>query len=389
MVRFKQTTTVLFWVATLFFSNSVQAGLLYSIVDLGTLGGTNSWGYGINDAGQVTGMAETITRGQNAFITNVDNKMLDLGTLGGDTSVGYGINNFGQVTGSAKIASPTWYTAYDHAFIAQQTGLMTDLGTLGGNISVGRSINNAGQVVGYARDSDGRTHGFINTSGVMTDLGFRGFALDINDSGLVTGSYLTTNGSYHALITNSDGNLTDLGTLGGYSSEGAAVNASGIVVGHSDTGRPYFTSGGTMSVSSHAFVTDSLGNMTDLGTLGGYQSIALDINDLGQIVGNSTTSILKDYFSQYEKSAFVTENGVLKDLNSLLNVTDSGWFLTSAEGINNSGQITGYGFHDGATRAFLLTPVSAVPEPWDICLFISGLLGLFSVKPRSKQQLTE
>jgi hypothetical protein len=39
-------------------ANTAQAALLYSVTDLGTLGG-NSYGYGINNAGQVTGYSGT------------------------------------------------------------------------------------------------------------------------------------------------------------------------------------------------------------------------------------------------------------------------------------------------------------------------------------------
>jgi probable HAF family extracellular repeat protein len=45
----------------------------------------------------------------------------------------------------------------------------------------------------------------------------------------------------------------------------------------------------------------------------------------------------------------------MRDLNNLL-PPNSGWELTQALGINDKGQIVGYGTHDGQIRAFLLTP---------------------------------
>ncbi len=54
------------------------------------------------------------------------------------------------------------------------------------------------------------------------------------------------------------------------------------------------------------------------------------------------------------------EGGTAFDLNTLL-VDGGGWTLQSAEGINDRGQIVGYGQFGGQTRAYLLTP--AVPEP--------------------------
>jgi probable HAF family extracellular repeat protein len=46
----------------------------------------------------------------------------------------------------------------------------------------------------------------------------------------------------------------------------------------------------------------------------------------------------------------------MHDLESMI-PEDSGWVLQIARAINNDGQITGTGIHNGATRAFLLTPV--------------------------------
>src|SRR5215207_10175943 len=54
--------------------------------DLGTLGGTNSYAYGINDSGQVVGYSDTANSGPHAFLYDSTNGMKDLGTLGGTNS---------------------------------------------------------------------------------------------------------------------------------------------------------------------------------------------------------------------------------------------------------------------------------------------------------------
>jgi probable HAF family extracellular repeat protein len=75
----------------------------YTITNLGTLGGSFSFGNGINARGQVTG--ESFTAGNSsihAFLWDPVAGMQDLGTLGGtldgNYSRGYGINAIGQVT---------------------------------------------------------------------------------------------------------------------------------------------------------------------------------------------------------------------------------------------------------------------------------------------------
>ena len=71
----------------------------------------------------------------------------------------------------------------------------------------------------------------------------------------------------------------DLGTLGGVSSTAQDINEHGQIVGQSQTA----------AGETHAFlITD--GVMQDLGTLGGTFSTADDINDDGQVAGRSRTA---------------------------------------------------------------------------------------------------
>jgi probable HAF family extracellular repeat protein len=120
-----------------------------AMIDLGTLGGNGSYGYGINDSGQVTGQSLTTEDASyHAFL--YDGAMHDLGTLGGSYSVGFGINASGQVVGF----SATSGDIADRAFLFTSGTGMVDLNTLidpltGWELTYGSAINDAGQITGY------------------------------------------------------------------------------------------------------------------------------------------------------------------------------------------------------------------------------------------------
>jgi hypothetical protein len=88
--------------------------------------------------------------------------------------------------------------------------------------------------------------------------------------------------------------------------------------------------------------------------------------------GTGRGELSADLWLRCDRNA--VENGAAIDLNTLLPV-GSGWNLLSAEGINNAGDIVGYGTFGGQTRGFLRT---AVPEPASgLLLACAGLAGLF------------
>ena len=145
----------------------------------------------------------------------------DLGTLGGSGSAGYGVNNNGQVTGSSRIAS-----GQGRGFLYDKTDGMIDIGALGGDFSTGRDINNLGQVTGAVVNGDGEQHGFgfdeVNGMTTFDTLGLNYSELtgafsdgnSINDNGLVAGiSTLNASNMQHAFLYDSLVGFTDLGVL--------------------------------------------------------------------------------------------------------------------------------------------------------------------------------
>jgi len=148
---------------------AISAMAQYTITDLGTLGGSYSIGYGINNSGEVTGFIYTAGN-PHAFLYTPGVGMQDLGTLsGGSQILGAGINNSGQVTGNGDVDGLGGY-----AFLYTPGTGMQDLGALpGGSSSHGCGINDSGQVTGLSSIlTGGAEHAFLYTPGTgMQDLG--------------------------------------------------------------------------------------------------------------------------------------------------------------------------------------------------------------------------
>ena len=134
------------------------------------------------------------------------NGMTDLGTLGGSFSIAFAINDEGQVVGESSTSGDNSTT---HAFLYEGNG-MHDLGTLGGSFSRALGINNAGQIVGVSPNyPGGRIRAFLYSDGVMTDLNslsavkVAGWFLDtanaINSAGQIIGSGVR-GGQTHAYL---------------------------------------------------------------------------------------------------------------------------------------------------------------------------------------------
>jgi probable HAF family extracellular repeat protein len=110
------------------------------------------------------------------------------------------------------------------------------------------------------------------------------------------------------------------------------------------------------------------GNNIDLGTLGGWESMAYSINDNGQIVGYASSTPI----GYFHATLFdPTGNGNNIDLNTLIDPA-CGWTLIWAYSINDYGWIVGWGINPvGESHAYLL-----VPEPATLILLGLAILGL-------------
>ena len=111
-------------------------------IDLGTLGGTFSIAWGINNSREVVGMSETTSGEDHAFYWSTGTSMVDLGTFGGRNSIAFDINDRGQVVGQSEAGTTL------RAFTSNRTGPLVDIGDLGGALTRGLGINRFGTLVG-------------------------------------------------------------------------------------------------------------------------------------------------------------------------------------------------------------------------------------------------
>jgi probable HAF family extracellular repeat protein len=208
---------------------------------------------------------------------------------------------------------------------AGQQYTMVPLGFSGFSGSIGgyTGLNNNGDVVGYNSLTNAA---FLYTDGKLTSLGLGyGDRVAIDNRGQVATVSSTSYRSYLYTPPNL-GNLTDLGSLGGRGglnnagqTNAMALDDSGVVVGVS--------SYPAASPTWHAF-SFANGRISDLGVLvAGGNRQARGINNLGQIVGDSWAT------GGYDR-AFQMVNGTMTDMDPSLPAYDS-----YAQAINDVGQI--------------------------------------------------
>lgn len=165
-----------------------QSPNAFSYTSNGTLTAfTVGYGFAINTAGHIAG---SLPSGPSNIYTNAmlynGTTATSLGTLGGTTSIAYGINDSDVAVGY----SFTIGNSSRHAF-SYSNGAMTDLGTLpGGANSTAEDVNNLGQIVGF---SDGGAnfagnHAFLYTDGEMFDLTAAAQAAGFVNTGPITAS---------------------------------------------------------------------------------------------------------------------------------------------------------------------------------------------------------
>ena len=302
----------------------------YVVAELGTLGGTNGFANAVSNKGSVAGAAtllgDTVS---HAFLWR-KGLIKDLGTLGGPNSGAASLNEEDEVTGSSDTSTPDPlgedFCGFGTNLICLpfvwQDGAMVPLPTLGGSNGAAHAVNSRGQVAGQAenetRDATcgsgselpqfepvlwekGEIHKLPTIAGDPD-----GIVAAINDNGQAVGNTGDCTGFFHG-VRWQDGKAIDLGTLDGMLLVPQAINNRGQVVGFA------------FSQDDSAFVLVAFlwqnGVATNLGTLPPVEvapdlfSLAVGINDKGQIVGDSCDA--------ESCRAFLWQDGTMTELNRL------------------------------------------------------------------------
>jgi probable HAF family extracellular repeat protein len=272
-------------------------------------------------------------------------KLIDMGTFGGPESYILApaiiaspnpMNRRGVTVGGAGTSIPTIATSdpvicggsdggipfVNHA-LKWDGGVVTDLGSLGApdDCSVATSINERGEIAGQSEN------------GVVDPL------FGANEIRAVVWK---------------DGQITDLGTLGGAHSLATTINNKGEVVGLALNSIPdpfslfdFGVGGSSVGTQTRAFLWQQ-GTMRDLGTLGGPDAWGEFLNDRGQVLGfsyiNSTPVDNGPWCPPGNVPAqhpFLWADGRMTDLGSL-GGTCAGSEIPGFQGaLNNPGQVVG------------------------------------------------
>jgi probable HAF family extracellular repeat protein len=372
------------WVTTIVlacFSDAV-AQVSYKVTDLGTMNNGNlGCAMNVNNHGWTEVMYGTLapfsdslfgTLVQGRAAIDIDGLKIDLGTLGGPNSwMNWGqINERGEVVGMAETSVPDpdgedvcgFGTGLTCSPFLWQKGHMSALPTVGGNNGQASAINNRGQIAGFAETAtvDSGCPPFkielpvlwekskaqpLPTVGSDPD----GAAYGLNDQGQAVGYSGTCPAALHAVLWQ-NGTVSALPDLGYPRSNLAwAINDQGQIVGQ------VRSADGT---TKYATLWQN-GTITNLGLLpGDFGASASGINHQGQVVGSA-------WDSNFNWShGFIWQNGVLTDLNTLFPAS-SNLYVVMANKINDRGQISGMalvvsGPHaNKEIHAFLATPVYA------------------------------
>jgi MYXO-CTERM domain-containing protein len=337
-----------------------------------------------------------------AWADNTRWHLLELDLASNTGTRAYGINNRGQVVGQATLAQFTnpalWEISPNGLSLWGAAQLPLPLNTAGASL---RAISDSGLIVGqasspapgapplatvWAKDNVGwavtplaGTEALaVNKSGIIAGLRLDGSTREAvgwlglpygtaatplgklpgsQPAPVVNGAVATGVNVHNEFVGYSDsalgvrafhwakGTMTDLGTLGGTNSVAHGINSAGTVVGYADSAM-----GAVTDVPLSAPVIWRHGVATSLGGPAMSTGSAFAINEHELVVGHIDNS------GGGQNWAFAHDGKAIAYLQDMPGVVGSGWQLSTARGVNDRGQIVGWGLNPaGQERAFVMS----------------------------------
>jgi probable HAF family extracellular repeat protein len=327
---------------------------LFAITTFGGPGGgiVNPSALTLNERGMLVGVGDTSMPDPFApkcftdcFVSHgflwQEGEVTDLGALpGGAGSIPAAINERGWIAEQSQNGAIDPLTGWPEAHaVLWRKGQITDLGTLGGNQSNPNAMNNHGGVVGAALTSTADPFANSPTAACIM-LPFTGSCAGLTfaqNSVIEPGATET-----HAFWWR-NGLMLDLGTLGGPDSNAWNINDRGEITGWSYTSFVANPSTGVPTVDPF-FWSPEDGKLIDMGSLGGTFGNPVWLNNRGQVTGASNLA------GDVTEHPFLwSKSEGMRDLGTL------GGTFGHPNWINDAGEVVGFsqitGDHDG--HAFL------------------------------------
>lgn len=283
---------------------------------------SESSAWDINNRGQISGFSRSADGAKHGIRWEKNHSPTDLGTLAnphttiaGRESEGYGISSSGIVLGYAQMPNIDGTLSPFHATVFDDT-TTNDLGTLntsnpeyqyGYSIAYNTNIN--GKSVGIAHNNELRFRPFIHDSiNGMTEL-------PIDEA--------HADGEWYAVAINTSGMI------------------SGHIIAHDGSTKPYY-----WPSSNSAPIPISMPSTFPNGEI-------YAMNNYGQMVG----MMWQDSSNTQERAFIFDPLFGIRDLNTFL-PANSGWTLSFARDINDTGQIVGGGIYEEKQLGFMLNSLN-------------------------------
>ncbi len=265
-----------------------------------------------------------------------------------------GINSYGTIVGydgSGAAGRPSKgftlgmpYTTSSYATTSYPGSTQTQV----------RGLNDRGVTVGVWSTANDATHaldpssGFVDASGVFTDVKDPTTTstppvdqlLGVNDAGVAVGFYDDSAGHSHGFTYNlAAGQFTPVVVTGAVVSSANAINNLGGIAGSAT-----LTDGTTV-----AYYLTPTGTLTEADFPGSTDTVALGINDFGEVVGSYVDAAGHTHGFTWRPATHV--------FVAVDDPTGGGAAGTAVNGVNNAGDLVGsYQTPTGTTHGLLATP---------------------------------